>query len=160
MAVIRDAILRSQTEPELNVRRVSEQIVSQLAGRDYLSEALAFGHFTEARTRYFRDPRTVEFVKSPHVVCRQILAGEVPQLDCDDMTALVLGLATAGGASTRITCVAFQNVFFEGERQFSHVFGEIQEPRTGLWIVVDPVAGRATQKMLDRVVAARHWAVA
>ena len=92
---MRDAILRSQSDPELLVRSFSEKICEKLTQRDYLSEALAFTYFVQGNTRYFRDPRTVELVKSPIIVLKQILAGEKPQVDCDDQGTLVgaLGLA-------------------------------------------------------------------
>lgn len=160
MSVIIDGILRSQEDPQLRVRQVAEHVCEGLDARDYLSEALAFSHFVEASCRYFRDPRTVELVKAPYICAGQILSGTKPQLDCDDMASLVGALALSGGARVRITCGAFRNAFFKGERQFSHVWCEVQEPKTNAWITCDPVAGPGTKKMLDRLVAVRHWIVA
>lgn len=156
VAVIRDAALQAQQYYE--VRLQSEDIAGSCSQRDYLSEALAFGHHVEACTRYFRDPRTIELVRAPWIVVRQLKAGLKPQLDCDDITAYIIALALASGASCRITTVAFVIARYNGQLQYSHVFAEILV--NGVWIVIDPVAGPNTAAMLRKVVAAKHWTVA
>lgn len=157
---MRDAILRSQTDSRLYVRKVAELWTAKLVDRDYLSEALAFVHGVERNCRYFRDPRTVELVKSPTLVAEQILDGEIPQLDCDDMGAFIGSLSSSSGAKVRIACGAFQHAFYNGERQYSHTWPEVEEPRTQKWIVCDAVAGPKTKQMLSRLVAVRYWLVA
>jgi hypothetical protein len=107
-----------------------------------------------------RDPRTIELVKAPYVVCQQIIRGEIPNLDCDDLAALIGALCLAVGCEVRVVTVAFRHLFYQKERQYSHVFCEAREPKSGSWIVMDPVAGLETAKMLKRVVAFKVWNVA
>lgn len=156
--VIRRSCLEAQKRPV--VRELVEQVTSDLVSKDVISEALAFYYLTLSRTRYMRDPRNVELVRAPWVVAADILAGHTPGLDCDDMAAFLCALAASSGAECRVTTVAFRDMFFRGERQFSHVFAQVKEPRTGVWITLDPVAASKTAQMHRRIKAAKHWPIA
>lgn len=158
MDVIRDAALKSQKV--YTTRLMAEDICQRLRSKDYLSEILAIDNFVWKNTRYMRDPRTVELVQAPYLVTEQLAAGRVPQLDCDDMAAYISSLLLAVGCETRVVTVAFRNMFYRGQRQFSHVFAQGKEPRSGTWVTCDPVAGEDTQSMLRRVVAAKVWPIA
>lgn len=142
------------------VRQTAEANCRNIRSKDYTSEILANHNFVESKSRYMRDPRTVELVKAPYIVAAQIARGETPSLDCDDMAALEGALHLATGCEVRIVTVAFRHMFYQGERQFSHVYVEAREPRSRAWIVCDPVAGVETGKMLKRVVALKIWPVA
>lgn len=155
VALIREAALHAQNN--YAVRQLAEKICGQLRAKDYLSEILAISHFVESHTRYMRDPATVELVRDPALVASQLLSGETPQLDCDDMSALLAALLMAAGCRVRLVTVAFRNAFHKNQRQYSHIYVEAQEPRTGTWIVVDPVAGPNTKQMLARGKAFKHW---
>lgn len=158
VGVITDAALRSQSN--YAVRELAEAICAGLPSKAYLDEYLAIYYFCLGHTRYMRDPRTVELVRAPYLLAQQILAGETPSVDCDDLAGLIAALDLAVGGACRVTTVAFRNVYYRGQRQFSHVFTEAQEPRTGQWLVQDPVAAHKTRQMLRRVVAARFYPVA
>ena len=138
---------------------LAEEICRYLPSKDSLSEALAFYNFVLDNTRYMRDPRTIELVRAPWVIVQQIMAGHVPSVDCDDMTATICALAGISGAECRAVTVAFKDMFYQGRRQYSHVFAQVREPRTGAWITLDPVAGNKTEEMKRRVVAAKFWPV-
>lgn len=157
VAVIKRAAVDAQKHP--NVRLLAEEVTKHLPSKDTTSEALAFYHLVLDRTRYMRDPRNVEYVRAPWVIVDQIMAGHTPGADCDDLTALICGLAAITGAECRAVTVAFRNMFYKGRRQYSHVFAQIREPRTGAWITLDPVAGDKTQEMKGRVVAAKFWPI-
>lgn len=155
--VIKDAVLQSQTKPI--VRMFAEEVTKYLPSKDTVSEALAFHHFVTDKTRYMRDPRTVELVRAPWIVLELITKGHIPGLDCDDITALLLALGAASGAECRAVTVAFTNMFFQGQRQYSHVFAQLREPRTQIWITTDPVAAEKTREMQGRVKAAKYWPI-
>lgn len=157
ITVIKQSVLDAQQKPV--VRALAEEITQHLPSKDCVSEALAFYNLLLARTRYMRDPRSVELVRAPWVVVSEMMAGRTPGLDCDDMTALICALAAVSGAECRAVTVAFRNMFYQGRRQYSHVFAQIKEPRTGQWITVDPVAGDKTEEMKKRVVAAKFWPI-
>ncbi len=157
IACIKDAAVKSQSKP--SVRMLAEEVSKHLRSKDALSEALAFYNLVLQRTRYMRDPRSVEYVRAPWIVVEQILGGHRPGLDCDDMTALICGMAAITGAECRAVTVAFKNMFYQGRRQYSHVYAQIREPRTGLWIALVPVAGDKFEEMKSRVVAAKFWPI-
>lgn len=155
---IRKAILAIQGDYRL--RQLVERVCGNIREKDYLSEYLAWYNYICANVRYMRDPRTVELVKSVHIPLEQLLSGQTPQLDCDDLTALLgAGILSTGG-SCRLVTVAFSNVMHNGEQQYSHVFIQALEPKTKNWITLDPVAGRATNKMLKSATIAKVWPVA
>jgi hypothetical protein len=156
--VMRKAALVSQSR--IVVRRLAEMVCERLDSKDYVSEYLAINNFLLQRTRYMRDPRTVELVRAPYIVAEEILAGGRPNLDCDDLAAMLGAMILAVGGSVRFVTVAFRNAFYNGKRQYSHVFAQALEPRTGLWIVLDPVAAEKTDDMMARVKAAAVWPVA
>jgi hypothetical protein len=107
-----------------------------------------------------RDPRTIEMVKAPYLLVNEILQGGRPNVDCDDITGLLAALLLAVGCQVRVITVAFKHMFYKGERQYSHVFVQAREPRSGSWVILDPVAGRQVSKMRNQVVAMHIWPVA
>ena len=83
VGLIRESAHKAQQD--VAVRQLAEAVCSGLPSKAYLDEYAALYRFVESRTRYMRDPRTVELVRSPSVVVQSLWAGQVPQLDCDDM---------------------------------------------------------------------------
>jgi hypothetical protein len=156
--VMRRAALDSQSN--LAVRQLAEAACAKLDSKDYTSEYLALYNLLLQTCRYMRDPRTVELVRAPYLVAQEILQGGRPSLDCDDLAAMLGALVLAVGGNVRFVTVAFKNAFFNGQRQYSHVFAQALEPRTGLWIVLDPVAAEKTSEMMTRIKAAAVWPVA
>ena len=158
VVAIRDGVEKSQTD--LPTRRLAEDICQGLRSKDYLSEYLSIYHFTDANCRYARDPRTVEFVQAPYVVVNELMSGHRPQCDCDDLCSFICALIAIMGGRCRACTVAFQNLFYKGERQYSHVFAQAWEPKSGAWLSLDPVAGPKTGSMLARAVAVKFWPIA
>jgi len=159
VGVIGQAALAAQGD--YSVRELSEIICAGLPSKDYVGEYQAFYYFMLGpHVRYMRDPRTVELVRDPTLIARKILAGEVVSLDCDDMDAFLAAMVLSVGGQVQSVTVAFRHMFHEGNRQFSHVFCEARDPVTGLYVVLDPVAGRNTKQMLRRAVAATKWPIA
>lgn len=142
-----------------DTRRLAEAVCEGLDSKDYTSEYLALYHFLLQRTRYMRDPRRVELVRAPYIISRQILEGYRPSVDCDDMATWLAAAILAVGGSFDFMTVAFARLMFDGEVQFSHVFGRALEPRTRQRIVLDPVAAEKTPQMLGKVKAAANWPV-
>lgn len=148
-----------ESQSHYATRQLAEMFCSGLDSKDYASEYLAIYYGVLQTTRYMRDPRTVELVRAPFLVAEAILRGERPNLDCDDLSALIAALTLSVGGSSRLVTVAFQNMFFNGERQYSHVFAQAQVPQTGAWVIIDPVAAENTPSMRRRIVAAKTWRV-
>lgn len=149
-----------ESQRHIVVRRLAEALCAQVDSKDYTSEYLALYYGVVRLTRYMRDPRTLEFVKAPYVVCEEILKGGRPSLDCDDLSALLAALVLAVGGQCRLVTLAFRNTFYNGERQYSHVLCEALVPGTQSWLILDPVAAENTPAMRQRAVAAKVWPVA
>lgn len=156
--LIRKYALEAQYDP--SVRYFVEEIVGEISPKDYLSEIVAIYFFTLSRIRYMNDPRTIELVRRPQIVLQEIREGKTPCLDCDDITTLLIAMYLACGRECRVATVAFRNLFVGKERQYSHVFTQVREPKTSKWIVVDPVAAEDTNQMMKKVVATKIWHIA
>lgn len=156
--MITQAALAAQND--YSVRELAERICHGLPSKAYLDEYLAIYYFLLSHTRYMRDPRTVELVRDPVLISKMILRGERPAVDCDDSGAEAMALTLSCGGSSRVVTVAFRHMFHNGQRQFSHVFGQAQEPESRQWVTIDPVAASNTRSMLRRVVAAKVWPIA
>jgi transglutaminase-like putative cysteine protease len=158
VAAIRQAALSAQNS--YVVRELAEEICEKVKARDYVSEPLAIFYFVCAKTRYTRDPRTTELVRTPELIASQLRDGARPMLDCDDMAALICALCLAVGCPARVVTVAFRDMFYAGQRQYEHVFAQALDPKTQTWIVLDPVAGKRAKEMLRNTKAAKIWNVA
>ena len=158
MGLIKKYALAAQSHP--SVRLLAEQIVSGLGSKDCVSEIAAIYYYVISHVRYANDPRTVELVRKPERIVAEILSGKTPSLDCDDMVAFEAALLLALGREVRVITVAFQNVKYQGQIQYSHVYLQVKEPRTSRWIVLDPVAAEETAIMLKQGKIFKIWPLA
>ena len=163
-----------EAQRDYSVRLLAEDVIGRLAPKDFLSEILAVYYWTLAHVRYANDPRTIELVRSPDEVLTRLRQNVAalrqafahpnvrwrPSLDCDDIVVLLTALFLSLGREVRIVTVAFRNAFYNGQRQYQHVYVQVREPRTMQWIVLDPVAAEQTAEMLRRVKAVQIWPVA
>ena len=139
------------TEGEQNprVRQWAEAIVRLIRPKDYLSEILAIrGWCTAPHLRYTNDARHVEQVKTPFRILSEIEQHGVALVDCDDIACLIASLGMSLGRNASFTMAGFS----KADTQFTHVFARLQEPRSGVWIVCDPVAGTREEQMLASAV--------
>jgi hypothetical protein len=147
------------SQKKMVTRRFVEWCCQGVASKDYLSEILAIHNTLRRRCRYMRDPRTIELVKAPYLIFEEIMDGGRPSIDCDDFGGAEEAACLSAGCQVDLVTVAFRDAFYEGRRQFSHVFARAKEPRTNMWIVLDPVAGdeKHVQTMISRAKAAAVW---
>lgn len=141
-------------EQSLVVRAYAEDVTRGLHPKDYLGEILAIRNDVAQRVRYVNDPTHVELVKDPQRLVEEIAMHGVTQGDCDDQTGLICALNMALGRQCRI-----HGAGFSGDGQLSHVFAAVQEPKTGQWIVCDPVAGSTERDMLRRMRTWETWSL-
>jgi len=137
-------------ERSIRVRRHAEQIVNNIRPKDYSSELCAVYHWWCRAGRYTRDPLHVEYLKDPERLVSDAEEGRLV-CDCDE---LALGIATDCmilGSPAQFVTVGFRPRVPGGPEIYTHVFARAQDPRTGVWWVLDPVAGRRVDRMLGRV---------
>jgi hypothetical protein len=133
-------------EQSILVRSVTEEVVGDLQPKDYLGEILAIRYWVTEHIRYVNDSLHVEIVKDPQRVIEEILARGRAAEDCDGIALMIAVMCLQVGRVCEFVVVGF------GEPgHYSHVFVRVKEPRSGQWIVCDPVAGSDERGMLDRV---------
>lgn len=137
-------------ERNLLVRRHTEQIIGNIRPKDYSSEIIAIGKWWGNAGRYTRDPLHVEMLRTPERMISDAAAGKLA-MDCDEF-ALAIGAGCLSiGAPIQFVTVGFQPRRPGQPKIHTHVFVRAQDPRTKIWWVLDPVAGRRTKQMLNRV---------
>jgi hypothetical protein len=151
---MRAAITGPRGERSTLVRSVTESVVDGLQPKDYLSEILAIRHFVATRVRYLNDPVATEWVKDPQRMIEEILAHGKSSADCDEICTLILTMTRQVGRRGQIIVVGFGM-----PGSYSHTFARVEEPKTGKWIVCDPVAGTQEARMLSRVRTWRYYEV-
>ena len=135
-------------------RNMKDHIVRELWPKDYLGEILAVRNFAAERIRYSNDALGVEQVQDPERLCDQIIKFGKAVADCDEIALFIATMCRQLGREVDYTIVGF------GEAgSYSHVFARVKEPKSGSWIVCDPVAGIEEAQMLSRVTTYQVWSV-
>lgn len=151
---MREQALGERGEKSMAVRSLTEEVVRGLRGKDYLSEILAVRNFATSHLRYGNDPLHVELIKDPERIVTEIRYGGVSVVDCDEIAEMIGTMALQLGRLAEFVVVGFGP-----KGKYSHVFTHIQEPKTGEWIVCDPVAGTDERGMLERVTTYEIWSL-
>lgn len=142
-------------ERSVRVRSFTESVVKGLQPKDYLGEILAIRYACAEKCRYLNDPLTTEWVKDPERIVEEIEAHGVSNVDCDEIALICATMLRQVGRE-----VEFITIGFGAPGSYSHVFVRVKEPKTGQWIVCDPVAGTTEESMLLRVSTWQAWRTA
>lgn len=137
-------------ERSIKVRRHTEQIVNQVRPKDYASEIIAVCRWWTNAIRYTRDPLHVEMLRDPDRLVDDAVAGKL-NADCDEMAIAIGTCCLTIGARCQFVTVGFTPPSKNRPKIHTHVFVRVQDSRSKTWWVLDPVAGRRTNRMLRRV---------
>jgi hypothetical protein len=148
------AVVGPRGEQSTLVRGVKDHIIREVQPKDYLSEILAVRNFVHEKCKYSNDALGVEQVQDPERICDQIVKYGKAVTDCDDISALMAALCRQLGRETEFVIVGFGR-----SGSYSHVFTRVKEPKSGKWIVLDPVAGTDEASMLRRVTTYQIWKI-
>lgn len=146
------AIVGTRGEQSTLVRSVKDHIIREVQPKDYLSEILAVRHFVHEKCKYSNDALGVEQVQDAERLCDQIVKYGKVVGDCDDCAVLMATLCRQLGREVEIIIVGFGR-----PGSYSHVFVRVKEPKSGKWIILDPVAGTDEASMLRRVTTYQIW---
>lgn len=147
-----EAVQGPRGERSILVRTAAEEVIGQLWPKDYAGEIVAINNWVAEKVYYVNDPLHVELLKDPQRLIEEFRARGWARGDCDDIACLIAAMASQLGREAQFVVAGF------GERgRYSHVFCRVKEPRTGQWIVCDPVAGSGVASMLDRVTTYEVW---
>jgi hypothetical protein len=137
-------------ERSARFRRHTEQIINNLRPKDYTSEVVAISRWWGNAARYTRDPLHIELIRSPGRLLDDALAGRLLS-DCDDIAVAIATSCMVIGARAQFVTVGFKPQMRGQPKVHTHVFARAQDPKSKVWWVLDPVAGRKTGDMLGRV---------
>lgn len=151
---MRRAVLGPRGERSVRVRSFTERIVAGLQPKDYMGEILAIRNAVGERCRYTNDPIATEWVKDPERMVEEIEATGKALTDCDEIALLIATMCRQVGRESEWVTVGFG-----AKGNFSHVFDRTKEPKSGKWIVCDPVAGTTEDRMLSRVTTYQFWRI-
>jgi hypothetical protein len=137
-------------ERSIRVRRHAEQIINNVRPKDYTSEVVAIGKWWGNAGRYTRDPVHVEMLGTTDRMIDDAARGSL-LLDCDGYSTAIGASCLTIGAPVDFITVGFETPMWGQPPVYTHVFARAQDPRSKVWWVLDPVAGRRTASMLARV---------
>jgi hypothetical protein len=115
------------------IRRWAEKIIDGITNDE--DKVYTIYDFIYKNTKYLYDPYGLELLKSPEVALELIEVGEIPALDCDDLTILSLSLLKSVGFP-----VALRTAGYRLEEPYSHVYGLVMVKKK--WIPIDLVKGQ------------------
>lgn len=151
---MREQAWGARGEQSMRVRAVTEDMVSGVRGKDYLSEILAIRNFGMTHLRYLNDPLHVELIKDPERIIDEVQTNGVALVDCDEIAEILATMLMQLGRLAEFVVVGFG-----AKGDYSHVFARCKEPKSGQWIVCDPVAGSDERTMLSRVTTYEIWSL-
>lgn len=136
-------------EMSMRLRATVEDIVREVQPRDRLSQLAAIYDWFNRRFHYVNDPVEVELVKDPERLLEEIAKHGHAMGDCDDASTFLYAAPRTIGITTQFARVGFKKRPMAGS-QYTHVFtvawDQYRRP-----IVLDPVAGQRTPRMIQRV---------
>ncbi len=134
------------------VRQTKDHIIREIQPKDYFSEIIAVRNWVHEKVKYSNDALGVEQIQDPERLCDQIVKYGKAVGDCDEAALLIATLCRQLGREVEFVIVGFGR-----PGSFSHVFTRVKEPKSGRWIVCDPVAGTDEATMLRRVTTVQYW---
>jgi hypothetical protein len=152
IALMRQLCVGPRGERSTLVRHQTEEVVRQLQPKAYDSEILAIRDWCATHLRYVNDPIATEWVKDPERMVQEIRATGKSTCDCDEIALLIATMARQLGREVEWVTVGFGS-------GWQHVFARVKEPKSGKWIICDPVAGTNEAKMLGRVRQWKTWRI-
>jgi hypothetical protein len=151
---MREHVWGPRGEKSFRVRQLTEAVTRGLWPKDYLSEILAIRNFCTTHIRYMNDPLHVELVKDPERIAEEIYAYGITTADCDEIASMIATMCLQVGREAEFIVAGFGSA-----GDYSHVFARAKEPKSGQWIVVDPVAGQDELGMLKKITTAEAWSL-
>ena len=149
-----EAAQSERGEKSMVVRSLVDEIVAELHPKDYLGEIVVIRNWVIEHIRYLNDPLHVELLKDPQTLVEEYLERGIAVGDCDDMACTISTMHLLLGRDCQLVAVGFA-----APGEFSHVFERAREPRSGAWIICDPVAGTREREMAGRATTWQIWSL-
>lgn len=124
-----------------------EEAIRYVQARDTLSQIGAIYDAFDRRFSYVHDPIQKERVKDPQKLVEEMRQHGVALGDCDDAACFLHAAPRTIGIRTQLARVGFRRPLAGRGPKYSHVLA-IAWDQYGRPVVLDPVAGRRTPRML------------
>jgi len=157
-----EVALGDDGERSATVRQFTSWVVQHVWPKDYLSEILAVRNcFVQTSPwhpglplfRYTNDPLHVEWIKTPRRQVEEINQGGVTTVDCDDITTMAATMLLQLGRKVELVALGFE------PDSLTHVGVRVEEPKSGRWIWIDPVAGPREREAAQRAQEMMVWSL-
>lgn len=109
---------------EDSIRRRAEALVAGCPEKDSACEVAQIFTWSRTHFRYVRDPRGIEFIKSPEISDAEISRQGFFQGDCDDIVAYMAALFKSIGYPVRAVVIALPG---KGD-DYRHIYLEVYAP--------------------------------
>lgn len=116
-----------------DLRQRAELLIASCSERDDVCEITSIFKWVLAHFRYVRDPRFLEFYKSPEVVDQEINARGQFQGDCDDVSGYLAALLLSIGYPVKFVVI---NVAGQGD-DYRHIYMKVFLPRSQQWMALE-----------------------
>lgn len=131
---IRGAVQYSLIEKKQRIRRRAESILRNIPESNPKMEIDALYDWAKNRSHYVKDPRGVEYVKSPELSDDEISRYGSFLGDCDDSAAYVAALLKSVGYRVRLVIISDKRL---KRPVYNHIFTTVFNPKTKQWSPVD-----------------------
>jgi len=131
LSIMRELIQKASRD--YYVRRWAEKMTEGSGPKDP-QKLMALYSYLSSSLNYCKDMDGVEMIKTPKLILQLMEMGEVPQLDCDCMTVLILSLAKSIGLQGAMRAVALPP-----HDEYSHVYALVRiiDEGSEQWVPVD-----------------------
>jgi len=115
------------------IRCRAETIVASCAERDEDCEIRTIFTWTQNHYRYLRDPRGIEYVKSPEISDAEISKTGSFSGDCDDIVTYMGALLKSIGYPVRAVVISVPG---KGD-EFRHIFLRVYKSQARKWVTLE-----------------------
>lgn len=119
-----------------DIRLRAESAIAGCSERDDQCEVTKVFEWMLKHFRYVRDPRGLEFVKSPEYAMDEINRTGQFQGDCDDASAFLAALMTSIGYQVKLVVIAVQGQ----DDNYRHIYPMVYLPRKKEWFALEATA--------------------
>jgi len=131
VALIKQAVNYGVHDP--SIRNRAEQLVGSCLERDERAEIECIFNWTKNHFRYLRDPRGLEYVKSPEVSEAEIIKKGFFMEDCDGIVAYLAALLKSIGYPVRAVVISIPG---KGP-DFKHIYLEVYLSKENTWLALE-----------------------
>lgn len=134
---IKKGVAFSLTEPKQRVRRRAEILMRGIPPSSEIDEIKTISNWVQSHFHYVKDPRGVEYFKSPEVSDDEITRTGQFIGDCDDASGYLAAMLKSVGYPVYLTIIANPK---NPKSNFTHIYVKAFMPKMEKWVALDMTA--------------------